>query len=132
MIVGPESAKPLWRSPPTLIPDTIRRFVGTIPAARRSPVRPLPSRSVGGYHAHSSRTRTPRSVMPRALLAFLFVVAFVAPASAQQKGRKVAFLIGVGAFAHDLPDLNGSPQKDVTALAKEFREGGYEVVVLTD
>ena len=63
----------------------------------------------------------------RLLLAALFVIVFVSPTAAQEKGRKVAFLVGVGRFHHDLPDLNGSPQKHVTALAAVLREGGFEV-----
>ena len=68
----------------------------------------------------------------RLTLAALLVVALAGPAPAQQKGRKVAFLVGVGEFKHDLPDLRGAPQRDVTKLAEVLREGGFEVVILTD
>ena len=50
----------------------------------------------------------------RSLLAVLLAAAFAAlpnaqPTSAQPpaKARKVAFLVGVGAFKHDLDDLKG-------------------------
>ena len=72
-------------------------------------------------------------------LALLLAAVTAAPAAAQavragapQKGRKVAFLVGVGAFKHGLPDLNGSPQKDVAELGRVLKEGGFEVVTLTD
>ena len=50
----------------------------------------------------------------------------------QQLNRRVAFLIGVGAFQNDLQDLGSSPKKDATALAEVLKQGGFEVVALTD
>jgi hypothetical protein len=66
------------------------------------------------------------------LFAVAAVLALAAPAVAQQKGRKVAFLVGVGEFKHDIDNLNGSPQKDVTELARVLADGGFEVVKLID
>ena len=54
------------------------------------------------------------------------------PDAARKPGRRVAILVGVGKFKHDLADLQGSPQKDVEALAKVLKEGGFEVVALID
>ena len=71
--------------------------------------------------------------MPRCRFALALIIAtFAPPALAQEKGRRVAFLVGVGAFKHDLPDLNGSPQKDVAELGKALKVGGFEVHTLTD
>jgi hypothetical protein len=70
--------------------------------------------------------------MTRAALAAVFALSLTAPAFGQEKGRKVAFLVGVGDFRHDLTNLGVSPQKDATELGKVLKDGGFEVVVLTD
>jgi hypothetical protein len=74
-----------------------------------------------------------RSSLLVALLAAVVALPTDRTATAQQpKSRKVAFLVGVGKFQHDLPNLKGSPQKDVDSLDAELRKNGFEVVKLTD
>src|SRR5690349_2490970 len=76
--------------------------------------------------------RPPRGgVMARYSLALLLLIAFATPAAAQAK-QKVAFLVGVGEFRFGLANLDGVPQEDVAALARELRNGEFTVVVLTD
>ena len=65
------------------------------------------------------------------LLAALFVTGSAA-AQAPPKPRKVAFLVGVGTFRQDLPDLKGVPRRDVEALAAVLEPAGFRVVKLTD
>jgi TPR repeat protein len=64
-----------------------------------------------------------------ALVAAFALVA--APALAQDKPRKVAFLVGVGKYDFAFTDLGKAPENDVTELAKVLKDGGFEVVVLT-
>ena len=64
-------------------------------------------------------------------LALLALVVVAAPAVAQQKPRKVAFLVGIGSYKHTLADLDGIPEKDVEALEKILTGNGFTVHTLT-
>ena len=66
-----------------------------------------------------------------ACLALLALAAITGPAHAQPKARKVAFLVGVGAYKHDLADLGGVPEKDVAELEIVLKKHGFEVVTVT-
>ena len=68
-----------------------------------------------------------------ALLAALVPFVDVLFATPQErKPRKVAFLVGVGKFLHDLPNLGGAPERDVDELERVLKGHGFEVVKLTD
>ena len=76
---------------------------------------------------------TARRTLPLlALAALVPVLDLLFAAPQERKPRKVAFLVGVGKFQHDLPNLNGSPQKDAGALETALKQNGFEVVKLTD
>ena len=70
--------------------------------------------------------------MTRALATLTLLLALASPSAAQQKGRKVAFLVGIGQFKQSLTDLRGMPQRDVAKLGELLKENGFEVVTLTD
>jgi formylglycine-generating enzyme required for sulfatase activity len=65
-------------------------------------------------------------------LPLVLLAAATATPAQTPAARKVALLVGVGAFKHDLPPLDGSPQRDVAALEVELKKHGFEVVKLTD
>jgi hypothetical protein len=64
-------------------------------------------------------------------LAVLLALALAGLAPAQDKPRKVAFLVGVGHYDHNFKSLGTAPVNDVTELAKVLKAGGFEVVLLT-
>jgi hypothetical protein len=68
---------------------------------------------------------------PVLVLAAVVLAASAAPAAAQPKARKVAFLVGVGTYKHGLRDLGDGPENDVRKLKELFAEHGFEVVLLT-
>ena len=67
----------------------------------------------------------------RPLLAIALSLALAAPSVAQQKGRKVALLVGVSSFKHNLADLGGIPDKDVEKLGGVLKGNGFAVHTLT-
>ena len=67
----------------------------------------------------------------RFTLAAAFLLAAAPQLPAQPKGRKVAFLVGVGEYKFNFANLGTAPERDVTALAKTLSAGGFEVVTLT-
>ena len=71
--------------------------------------------------------------MPRLLAALLTLAAFahLPAASAQQKGRKVAFLVGVSTYKNGLADLGGIPNNDVGKLGEILGKNGFAVQTLT-
>src|SRR5262245_62791263 len=83
-------------------------------------------------HRTSDARRCPMRPTRFTWLAATTLLIFAPEAFAQQpKGRKVAFLVGVGTYKHNFADLGKAPEKDVTELAKVFKDGGFEVVLLT-
>ena len=65
----------------------------------------------------------------RAACAAVVLVALgVAPAAAQPKPRKVAFLVGVGTYLFNFPDLAGAPENDVTKLRDVLDTGGFDEI----
>ena len=67
----------------------------------------------------------------RFALTAALVIAFATSGFAQEKPRKVAFLVGVGKYDFKFTDLGKAPENDVTKLAKVLKAGGFEVVILT-